>query len=77
MIKDDPISDQPLRRCRSCGAGIRWIITEMGKKAPVDADPVVGFRSTHVRDDGLPVGRVATVYVSHFATCPESKDWRK
>lgn len=26
----------PLRACRSCGAGIFWIVTALGKKMPVN-----------------------------------------
>jgi hypothetical protein len=25
--------------CRSCGAPIRWVVTEKGKRIPLDRDP--------------------------------------
>lgn len=75
--------------CRSCGASIRWAITERsGKRIPVDPDPV---------DDGNLVLRdagggdvIASVvapgelllddpgvrFVSHFATCPHADQHR-
>lgn len=53
--------------CRSCGAVIIWMRTEAGKSIPVDAEsakePALLFNPK--------------VHVSHFATCPQSKSWRK
>ena len=75
--------------CKSCGAAIVWTVTHKGRPMPVDAEPVengnVRLRRdgddlvaeypgkehpSLFEDDGLR-------YVSHFSTCPESKQWRK
>jgi len=54
-------------RCRSCRARIIWFETDAGKKMPVDADTV------EPDDFELDISR----HVSHFATCPQSNQWRK
>ena len=76
-----------MSNCRSCGAEIRWAVTDNGKRIPLDAEP---------RDDGnvhiynrvayvLDVNGAAIVehrrsgdslYVSHFATCKDAPKWR-
>ena len=54
-------------RCRSCRGMIIWFETPAGKKMPVDADTV------DPEDDELLIGK----HISHFATCPDSRKWRK
>jgi len=60
--------------CRSCQAEIRWITTEAGRQAPVDARPEKRF----IIEDRLAgeVGRLVDAYVSHFATCPDADQHR-
>jgi hypothetical protein len=59
--------------CRSCKAPIVWMLTSNGKKMPVDANSVIA------RDEPA----FARFYepkaghISHFATCPQSKEWRQ
>lgn len=72
-----------MSRCRSCRAEILWAIwEETGKRAPFDPEPVYGGnvilypgdppRAVYAREpNGVPL------YVSHFATCPDSDSWRK
>lgn len=68
-------------RCKSCGAEIFFAKTKAGKFIPCDyditesdgndilyVDDIVGFKK-------LPVGRKG--YLSHFATCPEAKKFRR
>lgn len=70
--------------CKSCHAPIRWERTANGKAVPLDAEPVK-FGGTIVVRSGvaiyLPKGAAALVdeplYKSHFATCKDSKAWRK
>jgi hypothetical protein len=67
--------------CRSCGAEIRWSITETGKRIPLDPDPSptgnirLDFTTAHVlrADDDYQGPR----YVSHFATCPNASAHRR
>lgn len=49
--------------CRSCGAAIYWTMTKNGKRAPMNLDPCTD----------LPLDPP----VNHFATCPQSRGWRK
>jgi hypothetical protein len=67
--------------CKSCGAEIIWAVTENGKRMPLDAQPI-NRPSCFVLNDreDPPVAVVAkgpSVYVSHFATCPNADQHRK
>lgn len=80
---------KPNSRCRSCGAPVRWVITEAnGKQMPLDPE---GVPDGNVWVDhwkaGMPVVKMAmmgdavpanvlTRYVSHFTTCPNADAWR-
>lgn len=57
----------PLTDCRSCGAAIVFLRTAAGRSMPVDAIDVLPDDTTYD----------AKRHVSHFATCPEAKLWRK
>lgn len=62
-------------QCRSCGKVIVWLKTSRGKSIPVDLpatmkDPDMGAFAPGTLFD-------ATKHISHFATCPEAKKWRK
>lgn len=74
--------------CRSCGASIRWAITERsGKRIPVDAEPVAEGGNLLLTTDDPPIARVVSVdqlviddgvrFVSHFATCPNADAHRR
>jgi hypothetical protein len=77
--------------CRSCKAPIVWAITAAkGARMPLDPDPVDDGNVWVVRwkPDGTPIVAVALHadavpilarerFVSHFTTCPDSKEWRK
>ena len=66
-----------LGRCRSCGASIEWAELTSGKRHPFDA-PIVAVRSQGSVLDGRVIEEVDTsVSSSHFATCPDAKDWRR
>ena len=61
--------------CRSCGADITWLELVSGKRMPFDGEPAY-VRTVQV--GGRLVGEIdSTVSLSHFATCPQAKDWRK
>jgi len=75
-----------MEHCRSCGADVIWVVTTNGKRMPVDAKPSdIGNLTLHpVEDEGPPVAMYHTTrlsgtsyYISHFATCPQSKRWKK
>lgn len=55
--------------CRSCGAPIRWAVTERGKKMPLnaDADCKRASPSGSLQVDSFSV---------HFATCPNANAHR-
>lgn len=65
-------------RCRSCGAPIIWVVTENGRRIPLDAD---SERRFVIRDSiqakGPRLALVRPTYQTHFATCPQADQWRK
>jgi hypothetical protein len=72
--------------CDSCGAPIVWRRTIHGTNIPLDAHPESG-RPLVVEDGNLILVEASRIvrYVkagqgrhrTHFATCPDSKQWRK
>lgn len=59
--------------CRSCGAEIVWVLTKNNKRMPVDA-------SSMLEEERKLKGVIIHVpwrHISHFATCKDSKAWRK
>lgn len=65
--------------CSSCGKNILWTVTEAGNRMPVDAEPT-GKATVLVRnpaDPETPISKQRDVYISHFATCPNSAPHRK
>lgn len=75
-----------MEKCRSCKAEILWVITQKGKRMPVDKEPTENG-NLELHDQGQyrpPLAIVHSVkapgvlrYISHFATCPQSKQHRK
>lgn len=69
--------------CSSCKAPIIWTLTEKGRRMPVDAQKVIGgnIRLENDPDGTAPravyVGPNAGDYVSHFVTCPDSREHRR
>jgi hypothetical protein len=64
-------------RCRSCGAPIEWAELTSGKRHPFD-DPIVVTRTQGNILGGRVIEEIdTTVSPTHFATCPESKQWSK
>ncbi len=78
-----------VKECRSCAAPIIWTVTHKGRRMPVDAEPVANG-NIRLRQDGdsviaeYPGKEHPTLlvddrvrYISHFATCTHSDEWRK
>jgi hypothetical protein len=75
--------------CRSCGAAIVWAQTAVGKRMPVDAEPVDGGNLVLVYPSpgATPLALHTPPeqqlfddpprYVSHFSTCPHADQHRK
>lgn len=69
-------------KCRSCGAPIEWATSETtGKSIPLDLVPtangnlvLVNGRSRYYSADDVKLHRERRT--SHFATCPDAKQWR-
>ncbi len=57
--------------CRGCGAPIVWGITEAGKNVPLDP-PEKRYVALHAGRF-----RIVDTWISHFATCLKSDDFRK
>lgn len=65
-----------LSRCKSCNAEVFWVETESGKRMPCNAKPK---RKDLVlcKRQGKTIAKMADVYESHFATCPNAKQRRR
>ncbi len=72
--------------CRRCGAGIRFFKNpETGKWMPVDRQPIrvhPGQQGVFILEDGRALSGAKILadcwgYISHFATCPKAKEFRK
>jgi hypothetical protein len=70
-------------QCRSCNADIFWVKTEKGKSMPLDCQTYIDGNiflkdgvAIYAKDDDEAASTEAK-YKSHFATCPQSKQWRK
>jgi hypothetical protein len=71
--------------CRSCGAEIVWAFTDKGKKIPLDPDrspigkiALIGQRAHVLSKAELSyLGEGRSLYVSHFATCPNASSHRR
>lgn len=70
--------------CSKCYAAIRWAKTPKGKSIPIDAMPSEDGKANVVLSRDLLGDQLATVvkpgegtHVSHFATCPYAKEFRK
>lgn len=60
--------ERRITRCRSCRAQIIFLpTTAAGKSMPVNADTVAPSDAEYVPDR----------HISHFATCPDAKAFRK
>lgn len=78
-----------MSNCRSCHAEILWArVQASGKRIPLDPEPIhggnlellekraeKGRKVLVVRYAARPGGK--PLYVSHHATCPWAKEWRK
>lgn len=80
------VAEEATVRCRSCGAPIRWAKTRQGKAMPLDANPTPtgnvvispdGAARVLTRKQVEQGGIVGDRYVSHHATCPQAKQWRR
>ena len=65
-------------RCRSCGAPIEWAELVTGRRMPFDPPIVVVRTQGNLLDGARIIEDIdTTITVSHFATCPDAKDWRR
>lgn len=80
----------PLDPCKSCRTPIQWVITaKNGSPMPLDPDPCPDGNYVFTAEDAEegPVRALSAEelagpatryrYKSHFATCPQSRTWRK
>ena len=80
-----------MTRCQSCDAAIIWTKTVTGKSMPIDAKPSEQGNVELVHRGSPPAARVflnhqeaietvdeeTPLYVSHFITCPFTKEHRR
>jgi len=72
--------------CRSCDAPVFWVRTETDRSMPLDVEP---RDDGNLALEPCPDGEIRAVpfspllhptqlrYVSHFATCPQAREWRR
>ena len=62
-----------MSQCKSCGADFLWATSRSsGKAMPLDLASKE-MRVVIIKGKGV----VMETYVSHFATCPHAKGWKK
>lgn len=67
--------------CKSCHAPIEWVVTESGRRMPLDIESTTAGNLIVV--DGVAraprIGEEAPFLqrISHFATCPKAAEHRK
>lgn len=73
-----------MSNCNGCRAPVVWAVTPAGKSMPVDPDPTDNGNLVltlgtppRVRPPELTDDPDGPRWVSHFATCPQSEDFRK
>lgn len=74
-----------MANCRGCGAPIRWVVTEAGKRHPIDWEANGPKANITVDSDDVMtvLGPLelqvheGNLWTSHFATCPEAARFRK
>lgn len=67
-----------LGTCRSCGAPVEWAeMASTGKRMPFNPPIVTVAVLMPVIIDGRIVEDVDPATISHFATCPDAKEWRR
>lgn len=54
--------------CKGCGAEIVWIKTPNGKNMPCNAEKTIIV---------TPEGQTVTGHIPHWATCPQSKNFKQ
>jgi hypothetical protein len=78
-----------MNQCRSCKAPIVWVSTALGKRLPLDPDPVEGGNLVVIQGSlkepaSEPIvtyrrpdhgGRLT--YQTHFASCPHATQFRR
>lgn len=60
-------------KCNECGAGIKWIKTELGKNHPISEGS--NKKLWVFMPDGK--WRLMDCYESHFASCPKADNFRR
>jgi hypothetical protein len=63
--------------CRSCGQAIEWAELISGKRAPFDRIIPVQTQAGVLEGARVIEDVDTAVSTSHFATCPDAKQWRK
>ncbi len=65
--------------CRTCGAKLWWMLLVSGKRHPFNEAADGGTPTPAAPDESQDGRRVLVIdaSASHFATCKDSKDWKK
>lgn len=74
------IPQEALGTCRSCHAPVIWVLTERGRRMPLDREETMerGALLFVIDDKGVSHrSQTGRGYRSHFSTCPDAAQWRK
>ena len=69
--------------CKGCGAEVQWIITPNGKRVPLEPKKTLIWTQVRSKPTSLCtsppplVWKLVSGYESHFAHCPQAKEFRK
>lgn len=77
--KREIVPDKGALQCRSCKASIRWALSPLGHRIPMDAEPieVYALDETTVTPVAELYPAFATLYLSHFASCANATSHSK
>lgn len=63
--------------CSSCAAPLLWVVTQEGKRMPLDAKPERRWLVEPGPGSGAPTGRMVEVHQTHWATCKSPEQHRR
>lgn len=67
----------PSAECRGCKQTVYWIVTEAGRRMPVNCDVLGGLRPVRFVGGGGAVMKDNGRGISHFVDCPQAGTFRR
>ena len=67
-----------MTKCKACGKSIIFLTTSSGRQMPVDVDGTqIMLKPGAIADPEDYIFFNSSKHISHFATCPKAKTFRK